>query len=137
MQCITAYAQHVDYFYDASGNRVSRQYSPSLRLMNPNVIAAKSDTVAQKIAAQYGIKVYPNPTTDGDIVTVAISSTNPQGNETANVSLLDNAGKTLFTQQQGTQSPSQINLSNYAAGIYYVKVMVDKEQLFYQVVKPK
>lgn len=70
-------------------------------------------------------------------VDVVISSDNKTENETATVYLLDNTGKELFSKQQTTATPSAIDLNNYAPGIYYIKVAIGKEQLYYRVVKPK
>lgn len=140
---ITAYAQptgpqppttgHVQFTYDAAGNRIMRQYFP-MRVMSDT---AKSDEAAEQIAAQYGIGVYPNPLMDGSNVTVAVSSVKDKMGEDATVYVLDNTGKMLFSQKQTTSSPSQIDLNSYSAGIYYVKVSIGKEQLFYKITKTK
>ena len=97
------------------------------------------DEQAEQVATQYGIKVFPNPTTSGDMVnvTIALPVSNSAETETATVSLLDNTGKLLFTQQQTTTSSNPMDLSKYTAGVYYVKVMIDKKQLFYRIVKTK
>ena len=143
---ITANAQHVDIAYDAAGNRILRSYSPT-HIFNDT---RKSDPEAEKVAAQYGINVYPNPMIDGSSVTVALSGlkeASSSSNKTANqasseatVFVLDNSGKFLFEQKLTIgigASSSQIDLSGYAAGIYYIKVMIDKEQLFYKITKTK
>lgn len=125
---------HIGFTYDAAGNRVKREYFAN-RIMNDT---AKNDPKAQQIAQQHGISVYPNPTEEGNIVNVVISSkVDTKENETATVTLLDNTGKMLFTQQQSASSLSQIDLNKYTSGVYYVKVMIGKEQLFYRVVKAK
>ncbi len=133
--CIQVNAQtpHIDFTYDAVGNRVLRQYTAQ-RVMNDTT---KNNDDAKQIAAQYGISVYPNPSTNGDAVNVKISlpASNSAETETATISLLDNTGKLLFTQKQTTVSSNQIDLSKYTAGVYYVKVMIDKKQLFYRIVK--
>jgi Secretion system C-terminal sorting domain len=126
-------AQHVNYSYDANGNRTGRQYSPTrLRSDTP-----KDDAKANEVASQYGIGVYPNPLMDGSNVTVAISTASDKPGEQATVYVLDNTGKVLFTQKQTTSSPSQLDLSPYSGGIYYVKVAIGKEELFYKITKAK
>ena len=130
----TAQTPHVDFTYDAAGNRVLRQYS-ALKVMNSDT--TKHDPEAEQIAAQYGIGVYPNPLMDGNNVTVAVSSAKNTEGEQATVYVLDNIGKILFSQKQNTSSPSLIDLSGYAAGIYYIKVAIKKEQLFYKITKTK
>ena len=138
--CIHSNAQHVNYTYDANGNRILRQYSSTFRMAD----TSKSNPEADKIASQYGIGVYPNPLMDGNNVTVAISSlknkegeqATPQEKE-ATVYVLDNTGKMLYSQKQATSSPSQIDLSGYSTGIYYIKVAIGKEQLFYKITKAK
>ena len=126
------------YTYDANGNRITRHYSPN-RIMNDTI---PTDPEADKVAAQYGIGVYPNPLMDGSSVTVSIARTKTAEQtsddvEEATVYVLDNTGKVLFSQQQSTSSPSQIDLSAYAAGIYHIKVVIGKEELFYKIVKAK
>jgi len=132
MLCIYVNAQHVNYTYDANGNRILRQYSPT-RLINP----ATPDPEAENIASQYGIGVYPNPLMDGNNVTVVISSASDKPAEEATIYALDNTGKVLFSQKQTTSSPAQLDLSSYSAGIYYIKVAIGKEELFYKVTKAK
>lgn len=132
--CSSAFSQaYIQYTYDAAGNRIVRQYFAS-RVINNN---DEGDPIARKTAEQHGISVYPNPAVDGNFVTVVISSPNPKENEIATISVLDNTGKMLFTKQQATASPSQIDLNKYSTGVYYVKVMVGQEQLFYRIVKTK
>ena len=135
---IQASAQHITYTYDANGNRITRHYSPN-RIMNDTI---PTDAEADKVAAQYGIGVYPNPLMDGSSVTVAIARNKTEGQtsditEEATVYVLDNTGKVLFSQKQTTSSPSQIDLSGYSAGIYHIKVAIGKEELFYKVMKAK
>ena len=156
-------AQHIMYTYDNNGNRITRHYSPN-RIMNDTIPTdAEADLPcrqAGKVAVQYGIGVYPNPLMDGSSVTVAIArnkttdqtSDNPEEPapieaSEAIVYVLDNTGKVLFSQKlsvaksasggQTTSSPSQIDLSGYAAGIYHIKVAIGKEVLFYKIVKAK
>jgi hypothetical protein len=136
--CIHSNAQHINYSYDANGNRILRQYSPT-RLMGDT---SKSDSEAHQIATQYGIGVYPNPLMDGNNVTVVISSLSDKPEEEAIVYALDNTGKVLFSQKQNTASPSQsdsyrMDLNGYSAGIYYIKVAIGKEVLFYKITKAK
>jgi len=131
---IRANAQHINYTYDANGNRILRQYSPT-RLINTTT----PDPEADKTAAQYGIGVYPNPLMDGNNVTVVVKSLQDKTEEisAAAVYVMDNTGKVLFSQQQNTASPVQLDLSNYSAGIYHIKVVIGKEELFYKVTKTK
>lgn len=135
--CIQANAQHISYTYDANGNRILRQYSAN-RIMNRTT----PDPEADKVAAQYGIGVYPNPLMDGSSVTISIARTSI-GEQTADnpeeaiVYVLDNTGKVLFSQKQTTSSPSQIDLSGYSAGIYHIKVAIGREVLFYKITKAK
>ncbi len=133
--CINSNAQqaYIQFTYDAAGNRVVRQYFPAIKIND----AREKNPEADKIAANYGIHVYPNPLMDGNSVTLVISSIKENEGEDAQVYVLDNTGKLLFTQKQSTVSPTQLDLSSYAAGIYYIKVAIGKEQLFYTITKAK
>lgn len=128
---------HIDFTYDAAGNRIQRQYYAFKTMGDP----APSDPAAEETAAQYGITVYPNPLMDGTSATVTIqgktkSSESDKTNTQAIIYVLDNTGKVLFSQKQ-TSPSTEIDLGNYSAGIYYIKVAIDKEQLFYKVLKAK
>ena len=129
----TQTSANLQFTYDAAGNRIKRQYF-AFRVMGDT---SKSDPNAQQAAAQYGIHVYPNPLMDGSSVTVIVSNAKKALGEETTIYVLDNSGKTLFLQKQVTDSPSQIDLSVYAAGIYYLKVAVGKEVLFYKITKSK
>ena len=104
----------------------------------PEATKTAATIEAEQIAAQYGINVYPNPLMDGKSATISISSKNSTTAEEAIVNVLDNNGKVLFTEQIPSLSgitSREIDLSKYASGIYYFKVSIGKEQLFYKVTK--
>lgn len=102
---INIYAQHVEFTYDAVGNRITRVFLIP-RLINDDI--AESDPKAQEIAEKYGISAYPNPLMDGNEVTVAVSSAKNAEGEDAMLFVLDNKGQILFSQKRTTASPSRL-----------------------------
>jgi hypothetical protein len=128
------YAQQVQYGYDLNGNR-NAIISVSLPAMvfKPNT-NPKPDSVAQKIAQANGLHVYPNPTQYS--VSVAIDSV-PTLNNTTTIYLLDVTGAILYTHAV-TEWPYPIDMVSYAAGTYFVKVIIGNQKaLFYRVLKSK
>ena len=118
-------AQHVQYTYDASGNRVHRIYS-TLRIANP----AQPKDSSENVETKYGISIFPNPTSES--VNVSISSL--QNGETAKVFLYDEQGKVLLMKIQES-TLDIINLINLKTGTYYLKIYVKKDSVSYKVVK--
>lgn len=92
----------------------------------------KKDSNASKIENQYGISVFPNPT----MSRINVNITNLQPGDEALVYLLDSKGNTVLTQKTSTV-PVPINMQSYASGVYYVKVVIGKDNLFYRVIKSK
>jgi hypothetical protein len=76
------------------------------------------------------LKVYPNPATNS--LTLNLSQMQQQQN--ASLSIYDIQGKQLL-QQNISEAQTQINISNFAKGIYIVKLQTDKETLQSKFVK--
>ena len=113
-------AQHFEYTYDPSGNRTIRKYLVP-RLANPSL------AVVEK---KYGISVYPNPSPDK----INISIASLEKDETADVYLSDEQGKILLMKKQNSIL-DVIDLSNFKAGIYYIKIYIKSETVSYKIVK--
>lgn len=133
---------NTQFGYDGAGNRIERSLFPFKTID----ITEERDPEAEKTAAQYGLKVFPNPLVDGSSVTVGLSSLgdNPSGEATMYV--LDNTGKILFSQKMNigelnsgssATAYSKIDLSHYSGGMYFLKISIGSEELFYRLVKTK
>ena len=67
------------------------------------------------MAAQYGIQLFPNPTTNE--LTISL-----EGIDVVDMVLLDIQGKVLM-QKTGLFNQDRINLSAYVAGTYFVRII--------------
>ena len=65
---------------------------------------------------KYGIQVLPNPTTND--LTISL-----KGIDDVDIVIVDIQGKVLF-QQLGLCDQDRINISDYVAGTYFVKIMI-------------
>jgi hypothetical protein len=125
----SAQTPHTDFTYDAAGNRILRQWFAQKGIAS----TPEENKEAEKIAEQNGIVVYPNPVQD-DNINISIASLKSDVQST--IEVLDNSGKVLV-QQKVTAALTSINISAYSAGIYYIRVMAGKEQLYYKITKAK
>lgn len=129
--CFEVSAQ-IQYTYDAAGNRTQRK----LAVRTPQTYTTNSsnpDTVqAMKVAMDNGISVYPNPT--NDMVNVTVSTAN--SDKKAIAYLVDNTGRILFSKEVNS-TPFPIDLKDYVPGIYFIRVIIGKEKLSYQIIKSK
>lgn len=118
----------IQYGYDASGNRIIRQ----LVVSDPNTertTEALTDEKAKETAKELGLNVFPNPAQDK--VQLVISNL---GDQKATIFLIDAQGKNLLDKQ--TSAPqSEVDITPYKTGVYFIKVIVGKETLFYKVMK--
>ena len=114
------FAQHFDYTYDQSGNRIERKFSVP-RLANP-----ESAIVEKKL----GVSAYPNPTNDK--INISISSLD--NGESADIYLSDEQGKIIFIKKQNSNI-EEVDLSSLKAGIYYIRVHIKSEDVSYKIVK--
>jgi len=122
-------AQTVKYTYDAAGNRVQRK----LDVSDPSTqrtIETNQDEKATQKASELGLSVFPNPAQDK--VNVVIG--NLKEGQQVSIFLIDEQGKSLLSQKASIEQ-STLDMSLYKPGIYFIKVVVDKETLFYKVLK--
>jgi hypothetical protein len=116
------------YHYDNNGNRTQQGISVSEALVKPKD-TTKNDS-NKIIATRLGVNVYPNPTSNE--VNVAILNMQTCG--FAMVYLLDATGNQLFVQK-AVSSPLAVNLASNNQGVYYIRVVLCGEQLYYKVIK--
>ncbi|HTB07838.1 MAG TPA: T9SS type A sorting domain-containing protein [Bacteroidia bacterium] len=117
------------YSYDANGNRILRISigPPIVKHKRTNTNSLQSDSLT---AVHYGLTVYPNPSR----YEVSVNITNLDSAKMATIYFISESGSVLFSKQV-TTVPVPIDISKFATGIYFVKVVINKEQLFYRVIK--
>lgn len=86
------------------------------------VAACPPAAVTSVTVAQDDITIYPNPTHD-----VVYATVSHQGNASINIGLYNTVGSCLFqtNTQQFTATKYQLDLSNYPAGIYMLRILVN------------
>lgn len=72
-------------------------------------------------------KIYPNPATN--VVNIELTA-----QQKANIQVIDNLGRVLKTIPNAAQN-TQIDIANFAVGIYTLKIEIDGQQYFQKVVK--
>ena len=118
-------SQDIEYTYDAAGNRTRRAPAP-LRLMSNQL----QNNDAQDVAVAHGISVAPNPTKSDVVISIAKLPSESH----ATITVYDEAGKVLQSiKQQNTEQT--ISLKSQPAGVYFIKVAIAKEEIFYRIVR--
>jgi len=121
----------VSYTYDAAGNRTSRTIvmSSAKSPMQPDK-AQGAPAVLLETLANLQISVYPNPT--HGLIKIDIQNL-PDG-ETAKVNLYNLHGH-LVVSKHNVKSSVEINISGKHNGIYFLKIVVGKQQSEWKIVK--
>lgn len=119
--------QIVNFTYDDSGNRTDR-YITIERV-------TESDSLKQQeikeldYLAEENIKVYPNPTYGKINIEFSVTPETP-----AFLTLSDQSGR--FVESYEIQNASsQIDLSTYGRGVYFLRIAVKGEKLLYKIIK--
>ncbi|RQO32327.1 hypothetical protein DBR32_01585 [Taibaiella sp. KBW10] len=93
-----------------------------------NKVVVSSATGIPKLSAEVGLRFYPNPVLNQ--LTVAVN----QG-ELKSVQLINTISQTQQIEQTITNQKQVVNLSRFASGIYYVKVLVKYQGKDYIIVE--
>jgi len=124
-------AQPVEYKYDQNGNRIQRKLVVCNNCpQTSRQVSPEEDKKQQEVAKELGLSVFPNPAQDK--VSVVINNL-PEGKEAA-VLLIDAQGKNLLDNKTNAQQ-NEMDMTPYKPGVYFIKVVVGKETLFYKVLK--
>ncbi len=110
------------YAYDGDGNRIERQ------ILMTRSATAPSEFFQEEISEQ-SVKIYPNPT-KGNLVVELSGSEIKKGS----VSIFNMSGRKII-QQQISNSRVTLDLSNYPAGVYLLKIYVDENSTTWKVIK--
>jgi hypothetical protein len=120
-------AQHYEYSYDAAGNRTQRVFVTPRPGPTPDNGQQSFNPV---VADKYGINIFPNPTSNS----FNISIYNLEDGDRARLILSDVQGKTIADKEQSMKM-DKLDLTNYVAGVYYLKVFIKDEKAFYKILK--
>lgn len=113
------------YIYDAAGNRTKRTYFCNNGGTYPTQIKAAN---ALSMEYQPVDALFPNPTTDKCFITFSKPLQN------ASVRILDEQGRVVYTKK-ASGNTIMLDLSNVAAGVYYVQIQEGQNVIVKKVVK--
>lgn len=140
---LRSFSQAISYKYDQNGNRYQRimvcvgcnRIIPDVKNAKDSNDVKKAEIEGAKIAMQYGVSVYPNPSKAVvNVIVNKVSSEENFSNSEALFYLIDNNGRILASQKKSGMEAS-FDLSNYKSGVYYIRVLIKDENLFYKVIK--
>lgn len=119
--------QIVDFTYDDSGNRASRYIS--VERVTESDSLKHQEIQALDYLAEENIKVYPNPTYGKINIDFSVTPETP-----AFVTISDQIGR--FVESYKIQNASsQIDLTTFGGGVYFLTIDVKGEKLLYKIVK--
>lgn len=121
---------YIKYDYDAAGNRIARRY---LEVTLPQLRSATAPIDTTGVEADLNdlkVSIYPNPTKG--VIIAGLSIYTPNANITYILYTTD--GKKL--QQINAESDrTSIDLSNCSPGVYLLKVISNKKELEFKIIK--
>jgi ELWxxDGT repeat protein len=117
----------------ASGNKLffsgySNQYGNEMYEGDVSTQAIASNAVAKNLTTALKGTVAPNPVSN--VANVQLTNA-----KNADVILTDNTGRILWKQNNINTSQLQIPMQQYAAGVYYVKIISGKETITINIIK--
>jgi len=112
--------------YDAAGNRTKRVYFCNNGQPYPTRVADQETLVREEF--QYVDVLYPNPTTGKFFIEFSKTMNN------ADIHIIDVNGK-MIRQSRGNGNKIDFDLSNVAAGIYFVRITDGKNIITKKVIK--
>jgi len=111
--------------------QVSGNYAVELTLNNCSVISdcftITSTSYKDILEKKYDVKIFPNPTTNELIISL-------EGVNIVDIVISDIKGK-VFLKQYGLFDQSRINISEYVAGTYFVKILTQAGSKKIRVIK--
>ncbi len=129
--CLSALGQtpsyYIKYDYDAAGNRIAR------RCLEVTLRSATAPMDSSEVEADLNdlkVTIYPNPTKG--VIVAGLSAFSP--NALISFMLFTTDGRKL--QQLNAQSDrTSIDLSNLSPGVYFLKVVANKKELEFKIIK--
>jgi hypothetical protein len=120
-----AYAQRIEYAYDASGNRITRK---------KEIVLTKSSespaTVFTEELAERAIKIYPNPT-EGHLK-VEISDFDKC--QSISLNIYNMQGQVILKRKMES-SVCDLDISGRPNGLYVLQINIDGENTSWKIIK--
>ncbi len=126
----TISAQPIAYSYDNHGNRTQRKLDCPNCPGSQRQVVTEEEKKTVEAEVKLGLNVFPNPAQDK----MQVEIKNLAAEEPATILLIDAQGKSLLTKKSD-QAQNEVDMSPYKPGVYFIKVLVGKESLFYKVLK--
>ena len=99
------------------------------------IVEPTGTTPTAEITEGSKLRLYPNPT--NDLLNINLTIKEPTGD--ADISITSVDGRTMWQQKVALAGSKElllpVNMSNFAAGIYFVKVRTNEKTLIEKVVK--
>jgi hypothetical protein len=123
--CTDAYAQRIEYTYDASGNRISRKKEIVLTKS-----AESPATVFTEELAERTIKIYPNPT-EGHL---KVEISDFEACQSVNLSIYNMQGQVVIKRKMES-SVYDLDISGRPNGLYVLQINIDGENTSWKIIK--
>jgi hypothetical protein len=121
----------IGYSYDASGNRVKREIViPVPKAMAKQQNFSPEDQSFSDMLRDHSIKIYPNPTEGA--LKICISGL--KGTDKCYLEVYTSQGAQILGENVKTDN-IDINISNHPAGIYLLKITIDKNSTTWKIIK--
>jgi hypothetical protein len=120
---------HIQYSYDAAGNRTHRAYYP-FRPAPPTGQNQSQSPIPSDVQTKYSISAFPTPTSDK----INIIIFNLGENDKATLLLYDMQGKEVLVRLAHTKS-EQLDMRGLPSGNYFLKVIINEEKASYIIQK--
>lgn len=121
------YAQSIDYFYDAAGNRTQRK----LVVLDPNETGRymqPKDSVAAQLTSDSKLTVYPNPVKEQ--LTLKVDGVF----NAYQITLTDLSGRVLLSNTINS-TIKQLDFTNYPKGTYLLRTGVGDQFTEWKIIK--
>lgn len=115
-----AFSQQISYTYDASGNRIKREYAILRKKSLP--ANTEKDTVVQS-QATFQVKAYPNPFSEQVTINIEMQE---ELKEQLHLLLFNELGQ-LIQEFYMKQKLKTIQTQNLAKGKYYIRIIRKEE----------
>ena len=122
----------VEFLYDASGNRITRQIVIQTRSlpMEEDNGESKPDEMFQDQVAEKTIRIYPNPT-KGDL---KVEISGYEERDSGTLMLFSMSGQLLMTADI-TAEINDLNLSNLPDGMYILRISLNGDDSVWRIIK--
>ncbi|GAB4318914.1 MAG: hypothetical protein Kow00127_11050 [Bacteroidales bacterium] len=123
---------HVEFTYDAAGNRTERhiiELKKQGKDNNPESKSTRAKNYTQALG-QHQITIFPNPVKEQ----LTVKITNPELSNATRLELLSLPGKRMYSKKVLRES-TQVDLSKLPAGTYILKIILGREVTNWKVVK--